>query len=396
MNAPQNETPSNNRRLGLTVVACTVLIVALGYSGWHWFNGRHQEDTDNAYVSGNVVQITPQISGTVTSIEADEADMVKAGQVLLKMDPMDAKLSLEQAQEQLGQAVREVKALFDNNQTLTQQIKVREADVAKAQNELAKAQSDLARRTPLSKSGSVGQEEIEHANELAQIAKHNLDQSLAALEVAKDQLLSSQSQTKGTTVYDHPSVKRAASKVREAFLAVHRTDIVSPIDAHVAKRYVQLGQRVNAGAALMTLVSLDQLWVDANFKEVQLKNIHLGQSVTLESDLYGSQVIYHGKIAALGSGTGSAFALLPAQNATGNWIKIVQRVPVRIALDPQELRLHPLRIGLSMEVSVDTSDQTGPLISTQPRAQALSSTQAYETDAAQAQSLVQRIIHDNL
>ena len=396
MNDTHNETSANNRRLGLTVLASAVLVLALGYGAWHWFTGRHQENTDNAYVSGNVVQITPQITGSVTSILADEADMVKAGQVLFKMDPMDAKLALEQAQEQLGQAVREVKTMFDNNQTLTQQIKVREADVAKAQNELTKAQADLARRSPLSKSGSVGLEEIEHASEQAQVAKHNLEQTLSSLEVAKNQLIASLSQTKGTTIAEHPSVKKAASKVREAFLAVHRTDILSPIDAHVAKRFVQLGQRVNAGSALMTLVSLDQLWVDANFKEAQLKNIRLGQRVTLDSDLYGSQVTYHGKVAALASGTGGAFALLPAQNATGNWIKVVQRVPVRIVLDPQELKANPLRIGLSMEVSVDTSDQSGALLATQPRAQALSSTKAFETDEALAQTLVKRIIHDNL
>ena len=377
MNAFNNETPANNRRLGLTLVACAFCVVALGYGAWHWFTGRHQENTDNAYVSGNVVQITPQISGTVTSIQSDEADMVKAGQVLFRMDPTDAKLALEQAQEQLGQAVRE-------------------ADVAKAQNELTKAQADLARRSPLSKSGSVGLEEIEHASEQAQVAKHNLEQTLSSLEVAKNQLIASLSQTKGTTIAEHPSVKKAASKVREAFLAVHRTDILSPIDAHVAKRFVQLGQRVNAGSALMTLVSLDQLWVDANFKEAQLKNIRLGQRVTLDSDLYGSQVTYHGKVAALASGTGGAFALLPAQNATGNWIKVVQRVPVRIVLDPQELKANPLRIGLSMEVSVDTSDQSGALLATQPRAQALSSTKAFETDEALAQTLVKRIIHDNL
>jgi membrane fusion protein (multidrug efflux system) len=303
---------------------------------------------------------------------------------------------LEQAQEQLGQTVREVKTMFDNNLTLAQQIKVREADVAKAQYELTKAQGDLLRRSPLSKSGSVGQEELEHASEQALVAKNNVEQALAALEVAKRQLSASLSQTKGTSIAEHPSVKRAASKVREAFLAVHRTDIVSPIDAHVAKRFVQLGQRVSAGSALMTLVSLDQLWVDANFKEAQLKNIRLGQNVTLDSDLYCSKVIYHGKVAALGSGTGGAFALLPAQNATGNWIKVVQRVPVRISLDPQELKINPLRIGLSMEVSVDTSNQTGALLATQPRAQALSSTQAFETDEAQAQALVKRIIHDNL
>jgi len=396
MNDTHNETSANNRRLGLTVVASAVLVLALGYGAWHWFTGRHQENTDNAYVSGNVVQITPQITGSVTSILADEADMVKAGQVLFKMDPMDAKLALEQAQEQLGQAVREVKTMFDNNQTLSQQIKVRQADVAKAQNELSKAQGDLERRSPMSQSGSVGLEEIAHASEQALMAKHNVDQTLAALEVAKDQLTASLTQTKGTTVAQHPSVKRAASKVREAYLAMHRTDILSPIDAHVAKRFVQLGQRVAAGSALMTLVSLDQLWVDANFKEAQLKNIRLGQNVTLDSDLYGSQVTYHGKVAALGSGTGGAFALLPAQNATGNWIKVVQRVPVRISLDPQELKVNPLRLGLSMEVSVDTSDQTGALLTTQPRAQALFSTKAYETDEAQAQAVVQRIIHDNL
>jgi len=216
------------------------------------------------------------------------------------------------------------------------------------------------------------------------------------VEAAREQLAASQAQTEGTSVAEHPAVQRAAAKVREADLALQRIDLVAPIDGHIAKRGVQLGQRVQAGSPLMTLVALDRLWVDANFKESQLKDLRIGQDAELQADVYGSKVTYHGKVEGLGAGTGAAFALLPAQNATGNWIKVVQRVPVRIALDPQELAAHPLRVGLSMDVTVDTQDQGGKALADAPRSTPAASTAVFATQERAAQQRVDRIIAANL
>ena len=342
-----------------------------------------------------MVQISSQIAGTITSIEADESDMVRTGQALFKLDPADAQLALEQAQDQLAQSVREVKTWYANNATLEQQIKIKEADVARAQIDLSKATEDLNRRQPLLSSGGVGSEELEHAKKGVENSKNMLAQAQASLQAAKDQLISNQALTQGLTVQEHPNVKKAASKVQEAYLALHRTALVSPVNAHVAKRYAQLGQRVAPGATLMTLVSLDQLWVDANFKEAQLRNLHIGQPVELVADVYGSDLTYHGTISGLGSGTGSAFSLLPAQNATGNWIKVVQRVPVKISLNAEELKAHPLRIGLSMEVNVDTQDQSGPTLAQAPRTTSLSSTKAFDHPVSESEALVKKIINSN-
>jgi membrane fusion protein, multidrug efflux system len=392
---PDSNSKMKSRRAGLTIVGSTVLGLAFAYGAWHWFTGRHSESTDNAYVAGNVVQISSQIAGTITSIEADESDMVKAGQALFKLDPADAQLALEQAQDQLAQSVREVKTWYANNATLEQQIKIKEADVTRAQIELSKATEDLNRRQPLLSSGGVGSEELEHAKKGVESTRNMLAQAQASLQAAKDQLISNQALTQGLTVQEHPNVKRAASKVQEAYLALHRTALVAPVNAHVAKRYAQLGQRVAPGATLMTLVSLDQLWVDANFKEAQLRNLHIGQPVELVADVYGSEQIYHGTISGLGSGTGSAFSLLPAQNATGNWIKVVQRVPVKITLNADELKAHPLRIGLSMEAKVDTQDQSGPTLAQAPRTTSLSSTKAFDHPVSESEALVKKIINSN-
>ena len=392
-------TPPNlsnsTRQKGLTVIAGAVLIGALSYSAWQWFNARNIESTDNAYVMGNVVQITPQIAGTVVAIRVDEADRVNSGQVLIKMDPSDTKLAFDQAAEQLAQSTREVSALLINNNVLEEQVKIKQSELERVQHELQKSQDDLSRRTLVASIGGVGKEELEHASKQVEVSKNLLSSAQAALQSAKDQLLANRTLTQSATLADHPTLKRAASKLSEAALATQRSQLVSPIDGHVAKRFVQLGQRVSPGTPLMTLVNLDQLWVEANFKEVQLRNIRIGQEVELTADVYGSQVVYHGKVLGLGSGTGAAFSLLPAQNATGNWIKIVQRVPVRIALDPKELKQNPLRIGLSMDVSVHTQDKSGEFIAQTPRTDEASSTKAFESPAKASDDLVQSIIKNN-
>ena len=394
---PLTANESNTaRRRGLTLIAAAVALVAIGWGGWHWANGRHVETTDNAYVAGNVVQITPQIGGTVVSIGADDTDYVKAGQLLVKLDPADARVALEQAEAQLAQTVREVRTLYANNATLKAQVSLRSADLARAQADAARMQDDVNRRAPLMASGAVGKEEFQHATAQLAAAKSTVAAAQSAVLAAQEQLAASQTQTEGTSIEQHPNVARASARVREAYLAVQRAQLVAPLDGHVAKRGVQVGQRVQAGAPLMTLVPLNDLWVDANFKESQLKTLRIGQPAELEADVYGTKVVYHGTVKGLGAGTGAAFALLPAQNATGNWIKVVQRVPVRIALDPKDLDKHPLRIGLSTAVTVDITDDKGDVLPSQPSNVPVAQTRVYDDVAAKADAAADAIVRANL
>ncbi len=390
-----NELASRRKR-GLTLIASGVGLAAVLWGGWHWFTGRHHLDTDNAYVVGNVLQITPQIGGTVLSIQADETDFVRAGQMLVKLDEADARVALEQAQAQLAQSVRDVRSLFAGSASLVAQLNLRLADDKRAQVELNRAQDDVNRRAPLVSSGAVSQEEFQHASAQLAAAQSMAAATQSAVVAAKEQLNAGQTQTEGTTVETHPSVTRAAAKLREAYLSLQRVNLRAPIDGHVAKRSVQVGQRVQAGTPLMTMVALNQLWVDANFKESQLKELRIGQPAELQADVYGKKIIFHGKVAGLGAGTGAAFSLLPAQNATGNWIKVVQRVPVRIALDPQELSTYPLRVGLSMDVSVDTAEQTGKILSDATREGNVAATAIYDTQNVAADAEIARIIAANL
>jgi membrane fusion protein (multidrug efflux system) len=384
------------RRKALAVVGGALVLGGLAWAGWWALVASKVETTDNAYVQGNVVQITPQLAGTVVAIHADDTDVVKAGQPLVRLDPADAKLALEQAQAQLGQTVREVRTLYANNATLKAQIALREAEVARAQAELARAQDDVNRRQPLVASGAVGQEEFSHASAQLAAARSALAAAQSAVAAAREQLASNQALTEGTPVEQHPGVQRAAAGVREAWLAVKRADLLAPLDGVVARRSVQVGQRVAAGAPLMTVVALDKLWVDANFKEGQLRRMRAGQPAVLTADVYGQKVEYHGRVVGLGAGTGAAFALLPAQNATGNWIKVVQRVPVRITLDPKDLAAHPLRVGLSMAVTVDVSQGDGPPLASAGRSQPVAQTTVFDALAREADAEVQRIVRANL
>jgi membrane fusion protein (multidrug efflux system) len=317
-----------------------VLLIVGGVYGAYWAQVlRYHQSTDDAYVGGNVVQITPQIYGTVVAIGADDTQFVKAGQPLVRLDQADAHVALDQAEAQLARTVRDVRNLFATTSQL-------EATVQARQTDLAAAQSDLARRQHLGASGAVSGEELQHATDAVKGAR-------AGLLAAQQQLAANRARVDGTTLEDHPQVRDAAAAVRNAYLTLARTELPAPVAGFVARRNVQLGQRVSPGTPLMAVVPLDQVWVDANFKEPQLARMRVGQPVTLTADLYGARVVYHGTVAGFGAGTGSAFSLLPAQNATGNWIKIVQRVPVRIALDPHEIAVHPLQIGLSMKADVE-------------------------------------------
>ncbi len=384
------------RRRMLLIASGAVVLAGLAYAGYWIVFSRHRERTDDAYVQGNVVQITPQVAGLVLSISADDTDFVKAGQTLVTLDRADAEIALEQAQAALAQTVREVRTMYVSNATLAANIAQREAEVGRTRTELARAQDDLARRLTLADSGAVSGEEMNHAQSAVSNARGALAGAEAALASARQSLATNEVLTEGTSVNKHPSVERAAAKVREAYLAYARTTLPSPVSGYVAKRTVQIGQRVAAGAPLMSIIPLDQLWVDANFKEVQLRRMRIGQPVKLTADSYGSAVEYHGTVTGLGVGTGAAFALLPAQNATGNWIKIVQRLPVRIALDPKELAEHPLRIGLSMVVDVDVANDTGTTLAAAPRVTAPYTTAAFTHDAEEADALVQKTIAANL
>lgn len=380
------ETPKTNgkRRQRLIAVSVLLALLLIAYGVWWAIYARHFEDTDDAYVAGNVVQVTPQVSGTVVAIHADDTELVQAGKPLVDLDHSDAKVALDQAEAQLAQTVREVRTLFVNNGALTAAVTQRVADVARARD-------DLARRQELSGTGAVAKEDLDHAR-TALIAAES------ALQAARDQLTSNQALTDGTTVAQHPNVQRAAAQVQAAYLALSRNTLLAPITGYIAKRSVQVGQRVAPGTPLLSVVPLNALWVDANFKEVQVAKMRIGQPVELYSDVYGSSIKYHGKVAGLSAGTGAAFALLPTQNASGNWIKVVQRIPVRITLDPKDLEEHPLRVGLSMQVEVDVAKSEGTSLTSTvaPREQPAYQTAVFEDAGSQATARVAQIIASNL
>ncbi|MFG6449353.1 HlyD family efflux transporter periplasmic adaptor subunit [Roseateles sp. BYS180W] len=394
-NTPSTAAPASPRKKALTAISLALLLGLGAYAAYQWVVSSRVENTDNAYVNANIVQVTPLVGGTVRAVHVEDTDFVKAGQPLVSLDPADARVALEQAQSQLAQTVREVRTLYANNATLEAQIRSREADVQRAQSELARLSADAQRRAPLLDSGAVGREEFEHVNAQVTAARSALSAAQSALQAAQQQLASNQVLTDGTSLAEHPNVQRAAARVREAFLAQQRTALLAPVDGWVARRSVQLGQRLAAGAPLMALVGLQQAWVDANFKEGQVARLRIGQKAKLVADVYGKAVEFDGRIVGLSAGTGAAFALLPAQNATGNWIKVVQRVPVRIALDTKQLAEHPLRVGLSMNVTVDVQDQSGASLVQAPRQTPAAQTAIYDKANAEADADVARIIRAN-
>jgi membrane fusion protein (multidrug efflux system) len=394
--AAATESPNPARKRALLGVVALVALAGLAYGVYYALVLNHYESTDNAYVQGNVVQLTPQVGGTVVAIDADDTDFVKAGQLLVKLDPADARVALDQAEAQLGQTVREARTLFVNNGAWQAQIASREADLARARSEVVRAQDDVTRREPLVRTGAVGKEEFDHVMSQLAVAQSVLSAAHSGVLAAREQLASNQALTQGVSVDQHPNVLRAAARVREAYLGLARGDLLAPVDGYVARRSVQLGQRVQAGATLMSVVALNQVWVDANFKESQLRRLRIGQPVTLEADVYGKKVEYHGTVEGLGAGTGAAFALLPAQNATGNWIKVVQRVPVRIALDQKEVASYPLRVGLSMDARVDVANIDGKMLADASHRSVATQTTVFDQVNQQADSEVRKIINANL
>ncbi|MFD1555909.1 EmrA/EmrK family multidrug efflux transporter periplasmic adaptor subunit [Paraburkholderia silviterrae] len=376
---PQPTATNGKRKRMMTLLVLVIVIAAVAYGLYYFLVARFTESTDDAYVNGNVVQITPQVTGTVIAVNADDTQTVKIGDPLVQLDPADSRIALQQAEANLGQTVRQVRGLFADDSQY-------QAQVAQRQSDLSRAQDDLRRRMEVAQTGAVSQEEISHARDAVKSAE-------ATLEAAQQQLAANRALTANTTIANHPNVMAAAARVRDAYLSNARNTLPAPVTGYVAKRSVQVGQRVSPGTPLMSVVPLNAVWVDANFKEVQLKHMGIGQPVEMTADVYGSSVVFHGKVVGFSAGTGSAFSLLPAQNATGNWIKVVQRLPVRISLDPEELQKHPLRIGLSMQVDVNIKNETGSHLGNAPNT-------VYQTDVFakygdEADAEIARIIAEN-
>jgi membrane fusion protein (multidrug efflux system) len=370
---------SGKRRLLMTLLVIALLIAAIAYGLYYFLVARFHATTDDAYVNGNVVQITPQVMGTVISLNADDTQTVHVGDPIVVLDPADSKVTLDQAEANLAQAVRQVRTLFVNNNQYAAQVALRQSD-------LSRAEDDLRRRMTIAQTGAISLEEVSHARDAVRGAQ-------ASLNAAEQELQSNRALTANTDIADHPNVLAAAVKVRDSYINYARNTMPAPVTGYVAQRSVQVGQRVSPGTPLMAIVPLNSVWVDANFKEVQLTHMRIGQPVELTADVYGSDVVFHGKVIGFSAGTGSAFSLLPAQNATGNWIKVVQRLPVRIGLDPQELEKHPLRIGLSMTVDVTIKNDQGGQLGAAPNT-------VYQTDVFarygdQADAEIARVIQEN-
>ena len=375
--------PKSRRSFMLRILLLVIVLAAIAWAIWYFLDGRWYEGTDDAYVNGNIVQVTPEIAGTVVSIGADDGDLVHAGDVLVQFDRADADVGLARAEANLANTVRKVRGLYLS-------VTGAQADVAQREVALQKARADYDRRRALAKTGAISAEELAHARD-------TYDAARSALTTAQQQFLNSKVLVDDTVVATHPDVQAAAAQLRSAYLDDVRTTLRAPVDGYIAKRSVQVGQRVQPGEPLMAVVPLHQVWVDANFKETQLKQMRIGQPVEVVSDLYGDSVKYDAKVQSLGVGTGSAFSLLPAQNATGNWIKIVQRVPVRVVFtEPKQLQQHPLRIGLSLDVTVNLHHQDGLLLPTSVPTAPLFSTDIYQKEYAAADALIAKIIHANM
>ena len=374
--------PNGRRRLLLRLLLLTIVVAGLLWLAWYWLDGRWYQDTDDAYVHGNIVEITPLVPGTVISIGADNDDLVHQGQVLVQFDAADARVALQRAEANLARAVRQVRGLYANAAAV-------QAELAARKVAVDKARSDFARRRNLAASGAISVEELANARDALAAAEQ-------AYSAAQQQLAGSRALVADTVIASQPDVQAAAAMVRQAYLDDVRSQLLAPVTGYVAKRSVEVGQRVAPGTPLMAVVPLGGVWVNANFKETQLAHMRIGQPVTLTASLYGSSVTYHGRVDGIGIGTGSAFALLPAQNATGNWIKVVQRVPVRIALEDRELDKHPLRLGLSSDVTVDISDDRGAVLAPQSAHPPVAQTSVYDQMASQADAEADKVIRANL
>ena len=380
--APVAVASNSKRRRILTIVASVFAVLGILWFLLWYVVLSEREKTDDAYVIGNQVAVTSQIAGTVVGVYAENTHLVSAGQVLVRFDPTDADTALSRAASALARAVRQVR----QQRAMAGQY---DALVERGGIELARAEADLARRSPLLADQAVAPEEVKHADEAVAMARANLSQAQRQADAAR-------ALVDGVSVQENPAVLEAKAAYRDAWVNAGRNAIVAPVDGFVALRNVQLGQHIQAGEPLLSIVPLQNLWVDANFKENQLRNLRLGQRTEVSSDLYGGNVIYHGNVVGMAAGTGAAFSVLPAQNASGNWIKVVQRVPVRVSIAPEDLAKHPLRIGLSTTVTVDTHERSGAMLAATPTAGAGASTDVYAADIARANATADAIITRNL
>ena len=379
--APEAAPAAKRRRILLLIALIFIVLGAL----WALFFVlvlAKRERTDDAYVNGNKVVISAQVSGTVIAVLTDDTQLVKAGQVLVRLDPIDAETGLARSASSLGQTVRQVRQERATAEQYDSMITTRKL-------ELGRAAADLAKREPLLADSAIAPEEVRHARESVALAR-------AALLQAQRQSVASHALVDGTHVEDNPAVLQAKAAYRDAWIAARRNAVIAPVTGYVAERSVQLGQHVQAGQALMTVIPLNSLWVDANFKEVQLRHLRIGQPAEVKSDLYGGSFLYHGHVKGMAAGTGAAFALLPAQNASGNWIKVVQRVPVRIEIDDADLAKSPLRVGLSATVTVDTTSRSGPVLALEAADRPVGDTQVYAQDLEKANAEAAAVVRQNL
>ena len=372
---------SQQRKKGLSIFILLLLLISIGSAAYWYFFIKGFEETEDAYVSGNQVMVSAQVAGNISKINVDNMDPVQAGDVLLELDDTNAKLSFEQAKSNLANAVRQISQLNYTVKQLKSAVRANEIT-------LAQAQGNLNRRVQLVKDGAIDKESFQHAKEAVELAKANLTTSQNQLEANQALLLDG-------PLSEQPQIQNAVSNLKQAWLNLERTKIRSPIKGYVARRNAQVGQAVSVGGALMAVVTTDQMWLDANFKETQLTHMRIGQPVEIHFDLYGKDKTFNGKVVGIEMGTGSAFSLLPTQNATGNWIKVVQRVPVRIQLDPQQLAENPLRIGLSATVKVNVSNSQGETLRDQAPSTTLYSTNVLQYDESAVNNLIKSIIRDN-
>ena len=380
---PAGPVNGNGKRTRILILSAVIFIVLGALWALYWVLVlAKRERTDDAYVNGNKVVISAQVSGTVIAVLADDTQLAKAGQVLVRLDPIDAQSSLTRTASALAQAVRQVRQQESSADQYDAVIEGRRL-------ELQRAQADLAKREPLLADHAVAAEEVRHAQESVALARATLTQALR-------QAASAHALVDESGVEENPAVLQAKAAYRDAWIAARRNAVIAPVTGYVAERSVQLGQHIQAGQALMTVIPLNSLWVDANFKEVQLRHLRIGQPAAVRSDLYGGSTIFHGHVKGMAAGTGAAFSLLPAQNASGNWIKVVQRVPVRIQIDDKDLVQSPLRVGLSATVTVDTTERTGPVLATGTTEQPVGDTQVYSQDLDQANAEADAIVRRNL
>ncbi len=380
--SPQPSASKKKKRKSVLIVLALIFVLIGIAWGVYWFLVlRHFQETDDAYVAGNQVQVMAQVSGSVNKVWFEDTDFVKKGDVLVSLDKTDAEQAFEKAQTALATSVRQTHQLMING-------KQYQASITLQQTALAQAQADLKRREPLGAANLIGREELQHARDAVATAK-------AQLDVAIQQYNANQAMILNTSLENQPAVQQSAAELRDAWLALQRTEIRSPMDGFVSRRSVQVGSQISTSTPLLAVVPATNLWVDANFKETQLAGVRIGQPATVVADIYGDDVVYHGKVAGLDMGTGSAFSLLPAQNATGNWIKVVQRLPVRIELNQEDIARHPLRIGLSTLVKIDTTSNEGSVLATSVRQQAAYSTNALAIDLAPVNQLITDIVRAN-